>query len=193
MSIIEQQEAVKADAMTALGQGFFMANGVKYNIIAAERLSGDRYRAYRKGEIEIATGMTLIGVGLTVREATTLMQSATNFGPNHKALEMLLNIGKGIQNFTEQPHDEIQRFCSIFCVRENEDLRTYDTSLMPEKINDWDEEGIPNGFFHHLAANIMRGLIELYSLTSKLSQEIQSAGMEIVGEGTDARLIIKDL
>ena len=193
MSIQEQQEAVKAEAMTALGQGFFMANGVKYNIIAAERLSGDRYRAYRKGEIEIANGLTLIGVGTGLNDASTLMQNATNFGANHKALEILLNLQKGIQNFTEQPHDEIQRFCSIFCVTAIEDLKTYDTSLMPEKINDWDEEGIPNGFFHVLAANIMRGLIELYSLTSRLSQVIQSAGMEIVGEGTDARLIIKDL
>lgn len=196
-SIQTQQETIKKQVEIALIKGGFMANNVQYKVLAPESLSGDRWRAYRKAEIEVAHGMSLLQLFQQTNEAITALQNMTKFGDAHTALEILLNNQKAIKNFVDTPQDPLYRFCAIFCVIESENIKQFDEMSVINKIEDWEQEGLPNGFFTILAANIMSGFIELYNLTLRLMEQIkriapEAAKMKIVGEGTDARLILED-
>jgi hypothetical protein len=180
MGIKEQHEKIAADVEAALSTGFFVANGVRYDILAPEAMSGDRYSHFQRLEIEVAYGITLQEIFQNGNKVIEQIDNIQRLGDVFPIREIIMNQQKSIINFQLQPnYTAIEIFCTVFCIKTDEDFFKYNSTNVEEKINNWRDGGYPIGFFHLLAANIMRGCRELLTITLReMNQLVESLDLQ---------------
>lgn len=142
---------------------YFMANGHKYYF--EFELTIERYRKYEELQYLVAYGVNLEQIVKDDMAIDKALTGADIFGGIHEAKTILLNrrISAGRQ-LADREH-EVLLFCSLFIVREDEDLTKWTLAQAKEKIEDWTKEGISIYSFFLLAPKLIKGLNELQRLS----------------------------
>lgn len=112
----------------------------------------------RAAEFEIRS--TLLGFSLDfetifkkIAKAKSVLSGAVSFGGIIEAHNELEEIQRGLIRFQENKRPGIVEFCSIFCIKDKEDLSIHDEDIIREKFDDWAHIDI-NDFFL-LCANVI--------------------------------------
>ncbi len=154
----------------------FTANGRKYIIM--DKISPERYKEYEK----LVPALTF---GLSFQEIYSQLHKL--FGLLNKqefanAAIVCHNVMSGIKNIddTKRIHPALM-MAALVIVREDEDARSYDETLMKDKIIDWQEEGMDMMGFFALSLSSIQGFREtlikytqesLKTIDSELQKEI---------------------
>lgn len=138
---------------------FFDANKKKYKIRSvAEGIPPLRWAAYEKLS-------TMFGYDATYQKLTdNLLKGKKLINEiflakgecNHSIIDVLQHydsVLSGMIGFTNSRVSKGLYLCTVFIVREGEDIKEWDKDLAEEKIDDWIEEGFDVADFFTLAAH----------------------------------------
>lgn len=143
----------------------FTANGHEYRVMKS--LSIDRYEAYEVLQVEIGFSRSFQQFHEQAKEALALCNKVASGKEVFADLAILLRdmvIGCALLDGKQTP--SILKMCSLFIVRENEDLKTIDDQVIQDKVDDWRQEGIDVRFFFQFALHSIPGFIEAFRLYS---------------------------
>lgn len=120
----------------------FQANGVTYYI--EYKLCKLRYVEKEKLEPIIRFGSTLEELQKQFSDMYAMGQTGTSqMKFNHFVIETAANNLDIEERFMSGKNLEaVLDYCCLFCNRENEDIREFDTRLNEQKKKDWQKEGI---------------------------------------------------
>lgn len=149
-----------------LKQKNFTANGNNYRILDSIPLS--RHIQHQKM-------IPRVTYGVGFNQMFTALKKAYEHLNNKKFADsavVIHNVMSGIADVeNENRHDPALLICTLFIVRDGEDIGVYDEGLSALKIKDWEIEGYEiNGFFH-LALISIEGFRETF--LEYLSQKSQ--------------------
>ena len=123
----------------------FMANNHKYIILTGIPLS--RYTMHQQITPKLTFGVDFTTLFNNLKKAFELNNTGKKIGDVGVILHNILNGLQEIQN--EDRHDAALEICTLFIVREDENIGEYSKELAKQKIDDWGKEGYDvNGFFH---------------------------------------------
>lgn len=135
----------------------FMANGTKYIIRGYhETMSIYRANAYSAYNammtLNFEDPQAMIEYISNMRETlgNALGGNKSNIAKLAAQVEGLFN---GIVDFSEAKYRLSQKLCTVFIVRQDEDLKKYDPVLAEQKMKDWATEGFHRDDFLSLAVN----------------------------------------
>lgn len=139
----------------------FMANGKKYLI--EDSISEARWLAYQKLQLELAFNIQFSEMFQELKES----YEALNRSKPADAAVRIYNLMHGIKQVGEAQVPTITAMCALFINREDEDRRIITDSMIEEKRNDWNEEGVDINSFFQLAVHSIPGFIEIYKEISQ--------------------------
>ena len=134
----------------------FEANGNKYLILGS--ITTARYQKFEALQAQLAWGIEFESMYANVRKLYDLLNKV-KFA---EAAVLANNILEAVIRPLEGREHPMLMLCTIFCVRENEDLSKWDETNALEKIADWKAECIAIEDFFALAFNSVRGLSAVY-------------------------------
>lgn len=137
----------------------------KYTLL--DTLSVGRFEIFERLQFEVAWGSDFEKLFNNVKKAYEKL----NEMKAADASVILYNAMKGIARLEERPHP-VLRLCTLFLVRDGEDLTVWDEKIADEKIADWKKEGINTDYFFALALNAVGGFLSAYK--ERLSDTSQS-------------------
>jgi hypothetical protein len=133
----------------------FIANGKRYKIRSYEdSMSINRANAYSAYNammtlnFEDPQGMIEYIAEMRETLGSALGGAKSNIAKLAAQVETLYN---SIITFSKEKYRLSQKLCTIFIVRENEDLKTYSAQIANEKMEDWANEGFHRDDFLDLA------------------------------------------
>lgn len=150
----------------------FEANGHKYIIRkASEVLTLRRNTELNRMGLVAATGLTfaeLINKTQQSTKAIIEIELNENFTLS-KMKPILINQGieEALVRLSKENYDAILLYCTIFIVRENEDIRYWDYETQIEKVNDWNEGGFDVNDFFILAVCTIPNMLNQWNLTQE--------------------------
>ena len=154
------------------GKKEFVANGNKYIIL--DKLTTARWIEYEKLQ-------PLVTYGVTFKQLDTNHRKAFDFLNKQKfadAAVIMHNIMNGVINATDEKRiHPVLLMCSLFMVREDEDVKIFDEKYMEEKILDWHAEGIDMMDFFQFALSSIHGFRE--TLLKSTESQIQSISEDL--------------
>lgn len=138
-----------------LESGEFQANGKTYFV--EPELSIQRFREKQKLDLEIAHNTSFKKHYDGLKE----MWDMLNELKLADATVQLRDILDGLVRLDDK-HDNhpIFKYCALILNTKDEDRRRVDEKLVDEKINDWEEEGIPVRSFFFVALGTISGLAD---------------------------------
>jgi hypothetical protein len=150
------------------------ANGHNYFVL--DELSINRYIKYEDMSVDLGLGNDPATLFKSMADAYKALTSGNNLLKAHKdACESLLNGMKGIEKLTDQPDEhKVLLFCTLFMVRDTEDLTQWDERLAVDKIADWTKEGLPMTLFFSLAKSAILKYQETYDLHKEMVREAKN-------------------
>lgn len=166
----------------------FTANNREYRVVKS--LSLDRYEAYELLGVEVGFARTFEKMQKSAETALELCNHVVSGKPVFADLAIELRdlvIGCTLVGTKQTPG--VLKLCSLFIVREGEDLKTFDQATMEEKIMDWRVEGIAVDYFFQFALHSIPGFIEAYRASSRNTSTnaatTASDGARMEGEDRD--------
>ena len=149
----------------------FKANGVKYIVMPADKVFNiDRQVAYNNIETAFALNQTPTSVKdrftLTCNTVIRLMQ-ATGDDWQKNMDTLLRDCMNNLDSFKGEltsRYPAAYYICTLFIIRENEDLSTWNFELADEKIDDWVKENLKSVDFFGLALASSRELQKILEL-----------------------------
>lgn len=154
---------------------YFEANGNKYRILdpTTDGITIDRYTKFQQMSLVAGYNTTFAGFTKNIDRASEIVNNIVR-GKN-ELTDLILHLAgmkRGIVDAMNNRFDLTFAFCTIFIVREKEDLTSYDEGLAEEKVADWNAEGYDVQDFFLLS----RVMIESYkSIRSAAKQELITA------------------
>lgn len=135
----------------------FKANGTNYHIKDANDTMGiKRLNVYTKFRTMLAFNLeNFQGLFDQIVSMETNLSSALS-GEGSAIAKLAANIQTlkdSIKDFSEQKYSISMLLCTLFIVREDEDLTDFDMGLANNKIEDWSKEGYRAADFFALALN----------------------------------------
>lgn len=165
----------------------FEANGVKYRIRTAdEGVSIARFNEYQKMAGMMGFGATFQKLYENHQKAIKLANGVVSKENTFTDLVLHLNaIQEGILKASEERNSIALYICSLFIVREGEDLTTWSMELARDKIDDWNREGYHAEDFFFLALTSVGGFKNAYlELIERLSEKTGNLRDLFSGDGS---------
>lgn len=156
MNTTEQKTTEKKVIDVASKQ--FMANGRKYLIM--DWIPIRRFREYEKLSV-------MLGFNCTFKQMWDNHQklyAALNQQKFADSAVLCHNIMNGISRLNDEKRQHPALLaCALVIIREEEDITKYEETLMLDKINDWQLEGLDMKDFLELALNSIPGFRETFT------------------------------
>lgn len=144
-------------------QKTFFANGKNYKILGwQDGLSMDRWQVYQQLSIEGGYDITFQSLYNHLHELEEMLNKS--FTQGFKAADFIIKLRAlkdGIASKAVQRVPKVMRLAAVFIVREDEDIRYYDSTLADEKIKDWEDEGYDVQDFFTIALSSIQGWSEV--------------------------------
>ena len=161
-----EQDSRKLDFKEAT----FEANGNKYRIMKSIPLG--RFEAFDILQTEASYGITIQTI---VQEDATVLE----FLNKQKFIEAGNIIINRVQRLngkiTKEKTDATLKLCTIFIVREDEDVKLWDETIAREKIEDWIAEGIDSTSFFQLAFSSLNIFTDILNQSSQDTSKKETA------------------
>jgi len=164
----------------------FEANEVTYKIRSAdEGVSIARFNEYQKMSGMLGFGATFQKLYENITEAIKLANGVVSQSNTFTDLVLHLNgIREGIAEGSEERNSIALYICTLFIVREGEDLTTWSMEEARDKIDDWNREGYSAEDFFFLALNSVAGFKNAYlELIERLSDKAEKLQTLFTGDG----------
>lgn len=158
----QEQSLERVKRIVSIDDGF-TANGQKYYF--EPELTIDRYRKYEELSYMVAYGVTLESIVKEDQEIVKKLRGPEVGGGIHYAIETLTNRQLSSGRQLAKREFEVLLLCSLFIIRDDEDLTTWSQAVAEEKIEDWRAEGISMSSFFLLVSKFIKGLTELQRLS----------------------------
>lgn len=152
----------------------FQANGVTYKVrTLSEGIGVKRYSLFRKAQAILGMGATFENLVNNLAQAEKFYNSIATKNPQLLDLGIILNnMKRGIVESSKERYDFAFWLCTLFIVREGEDLTQWVEADQEEKIKDWNAEGINEQDFLALALSTLTGFISTYKrFTAQLKEQ----------------------
>lgn len=148
--------------------GQFEANGKIY-YIQIDKLSYARYQIFEQMSIGFTFGVNFSDIFSVFHkiynEATSGDSALTAL---HNVANLSYNQMKAIEDQGEDLIPNAIRVCALVCNTEDEDLTSWDESILKRKSEDFKKEGIAMNDFFFLANNVIEGLLEALNVSENL-------------------------
>ena len=131
----------------------FMANGKEYFL--EPQISIERFRKMNEFEIELSFATTFKKHYAGLQELKDVLNEARFVDGAVKLNDIMLGMHRILD---KNNHHPILKYCALILNTKDEDRRAYDEKIMTEKIEDWQEEGIPVSSFFQVALHTVSGL-----------------------------------
>jgi hypothetical protein len=168
-------KAINAPRSLLVGGKFqteFMANGTKYIVLPADKVFNiDRQVAYNNIETAFALNQTPTRVKerftITWNTVIRLMQTTGDDWQKNmdKLLRDCMNNLDSFKGELTSRYPAAYYICTLFIIREGEDLSTWSFELADEKIDDWVKENLNAVDFFGLALASSRELQKILELS----------------------------
>lgn len=158
----------------------FTANGNKYKILNSDAImSPEKYALFGKMSVAFSFNMGIESILKHHDELDMLILDIDAMNSLKKKAAILKNeaIRNGILAGFQSRFDSTLALCTLFIVRENEDITTYDDVLADEKIEDWQAEGLSMEDFFTLVVCTVPNFMTVWK---DLTARIQSNDIGII-------------
>jgi len=165
----------------------FEANDVKYTIRTAdEGISISRFNEYQKFAGMLGYNATFQKMYENNQKAIKLANGVVSGDNTFTDLVLHLNaINEGVLQASEERNSIALYICTLFIVREGEDLTTWSMELAKDKIDDWNREGYHAEDFFFLALSSVVGFKSAYNeLIDRLKERMISLTDLFSGDGS---------
>jgi hypothetical protein len=136
----------------------FVANGVKY-LISGDPLSIARFEVLERLQLEAEVGGTVKDLFNHVTKAMELA-NASKLGETYVEL---VNSRLGLSRIMEERPSQLLQICTLFIVKEGENVAEWTESEAIEKINDWKTDGYAMTDFFSLAVSLLPSFTPNYN------------------------------
>lgn len=136
-----------------MANGSFEANGKKYFL--EPQISIERFRKMNEFEIELSFATTFKKHYAGLNELKTILNEARFVDGAVKLNDIMLGMHKILD---KNNHHPILKYCALILNTDEEDRRAFDEKIMADKIEDWQEAGIPISVFFQVALHTVNGL-----------------------------------
>ena len=164
----------------------FEANEVTYTIKTAdEGVSIARFNEYQKMAGMLGFGATFQKLYENHQKSIKLANGVVSGENTFTDLVLHLNaINEGILEASEERNSIALYICTLFIVREGEDLTSWSMELARDKIDDWNREGYHAEDFFFLALGSVVGFKNAYlELIERLSGKAEKVSDLFSGDG----------
>ena len=120
-----------------------------------ETLSSHQYNLFEIFQVECGYDPTFENVYKAIADAI----KALNEVKFVDAAAILFNLQNGMYRNIEKREHPVMMLCTLFILREDEDVRTWDETLAKEKVKDWMDYGYPVQDFFHIAFKLVPELL----------------------------------
>lgn len=148
----------------------FTANGKTFRVYKS--VSQDRWAEYETLTDEIGFARTFDQIRNEVKGCIDILDSITKNGKGFVDLSVKLNdLYTGTHLVGERQTHPVLRLCSLFIIREGEDVRFVDEQVIESKIEDWRMGGIDMKYFFQFALSSIPGFYEAYRSTVRATSK----------------------
>ena len=160
----------------------FTANGVRYTIRTAdEGTTIERYTAMKKMGVALGFSSSFEALVREVEGVEGLLNTLVTKEPKLRDTFLRLNnLKRGILETSRTRYDLSLYYCTLFIVRDGEDLTQWVQAEQDEKIADWNAEGYDVHDFLRLGLSTVEGFTAVYA---RLYEQMANGLME--GPTTD--------
>ena len=134
----------------------FMANGHKYRAIRpGEPIGIQRWTEFEKLKLVFGFGQTFTAIFDALKAIQDLAAADKPF--SEIRTEIILSVNsmlRGITDLSQARYNKALYLASVFIVREGDDIRSWDTHLAEQYIQDWAEEGLSEQDFFYFAGSV---------------------------------------
>jgi len=151
----------------------FTANGNEYLILnPSEPMGIERWALLEKFGIIAGTGRNFAELVDVLRRTKKLLASGGDVVENNVQAILLLNsLELGIVETNQGRHPKNMFLCTLFIIRDGEDLSTWSETTASEKIEDWTAENISEHDFFLLSRLGIAGFNDAYQKIKKDQKE----------------------
>lgn len=132
------------------------ANGNTYKIV--KELSINRFRELEKLEIEAFYGFDAQGMFDKLKNTWNDLNKSKVADATVKIYQLM----EGMADKVDKREPVMLRICSLFLIKDGENVNEWNEELANEKIEDWSKEGYAIDDFFSLAASLVPGFIKNY-------------------------------
>lgn len=156
------------------------ASGKTYHIV--DTLPIDYWIEYQRYVPELAYGVDFRNLHTKLNEAYTALTSGNEILKGIRlAADILYNLMSSVKNFaTQERIHPCLLMATCWCIREDEEMKSFDPQLAKEKIKDWREAGIAIEDFFLLSSVKIAHFREIYSVY----REDQNEAKEVMSKET---------
>jgi hypothetical protein len=129
--------------------------------IAPERISTGRWAEYEIQSLELSFGADfktfytkIVRINKTLTDGNNILQAI------NQAVTLLKELIISIGNYADSPTPRIIKFCSLFCISDDEDITTHTADVVQAKYEDWSH--IPIADFFLLASEAIPSFRSIY-------------------------------
>ena len=152
------------------GQKEFNANGKKFTIL--DKISPEKFKVYEQLVPELTFGLGFSQIYASLQKLYAMLNKQ-EFANSAVVCHNIMNGIKTIDD-PKRIHPAL-KMAALMIVREDEDPRIYDETIMLDKINDWQEEGMDMMGFFELSLTSIQGFKQaLIDCTKKNLSEINT-------------------
>lgn len=165
----------------------FEANGVKYTIRTAdEGVSIHRFNEYQKMSGMLGFATTFQKMYDNHQKSIKLANGVVSGKNTFTDLVLHLNaMQEGILQASEERNSLALYICTLFIIREGEDVTTWSMEQARDKIDDWNREGYHAEDFFFLALGSVTGFKNAYlELIERLSEKAEKVSDLFSGDGS---------
>lgn len=151
----------------------FTANGNEYIILNGEDgLGALRTSALNRFNIQFGMARTFPMIHKDVADILNIVNGEGSLAEIRTKLgQHILPMLDGLGTISKERYDLAFWVCTLFIVRDGEDLTKWIESEQLEKIEDWNAEGITEWDFFTLAGSSDKSFFPIYRATKKAAQE----------------------
>jgi hypothetical protein len=163
---------------------YFMANGNKYCILSIDEcLTPYRYTEFERMSIvgSFAMNFDVLFTQLRSLEGKIHQMDLSDDTAKTPPIVLLNAIQNGIIKSGQMRWEQMAVFCSLFIVREKEDLRVWSIEDANDKVADWNAEGYRMKDFFQLGAIAIPKFAPEYVRLVKEQMKIRAMGLSLQG------------
>jgi hypothetical protein len=151
----------------------FKANGRKYTIRSAtEGISIERFNQYEMLSLALGFGANFQALLTNLNNAIAMANACALGKETFVNLVLQLDaMKKGVVNSTQERNNIALMLCTLFIVREDEDLTTWNEEEANDKVKDWNKAGYDVNDFLLLALSSVQGFSAAFNAISKGAKE----------------------
>lgn len=154
----------------------FTANGKKYTVLKPGNPIGiKRWSMYEKLRFSLGVGRTFKDLAEVLETVELTIAADGDFATQRRDAILLLNsLRKAVIETSEERYNIAFYICTLFMVREGENLADWDEMEADDKISDWQKEGYSEQDFFFFALLGVEGFKAVFKKQQKKVRELEA-------------------